>query len=257
MVSVRGLSFAYGGGGELVLDQVSFDLEAGHCTAILGNNGAGKSTLLKCLVGIQKADGGSVTIAGRDMAAMSRNSLARQVAYLPQQIRSGGMRVFDAVLLGRKPYIQWDATSRDRQVVEDVLALMQISALALRPLSSLSGGEQQKVMLARALAQQPKVLLLDEPTSNLDPLNQHEGLRLVREIAREHRIAVAIVIHDLNLAARYCDRYLFLRDNRVLAAGGAEVLTAANIREAYGMEVALVTHQGIPMILPLPDQAQP
>lgn len=255
MVKVRGLSFAYGKGGNKVLNQLSFDLEAGSCTAILGNNGAGKSTLLKCLVGIHKAHQGSVTIAGYPMAAMSRNSLAQHVAYLPQQVRGSGMRVFDAVLLGRKPYIQWEATSQDKQIVEDVMARMQISQLALRPLSSLSGGEQQKVMLARALAQQPKLLLLDEPTSNLDPFNQHEGLRLVKQIARAHGIAVAIVIHDLNLAARYCDRYIFLLENRVLAAGGAETLTADNIRAAYGMEVALLSHQGIPLILPLPDQA--
>ncbi|MEA4893781.1 MAG: ABC transporter ATP-binding protein, partial [Oscillospiraceae bacterium] len=125
---------------------------------------------------------------------------------------------------------------------------------ALRTVSQLSGGEAQKVMLARALAQEPRLLLLDEPTSSLDPRNQHEVLRMVKKIAQEHNICVAIIIHDLNLAIRYCDRFVFLKDSRVYAYGGLEVMTPKNIEEVYQIHVHIIEYMGIPVIVPFPDE---
>ena len=163
------------------------------------------------------------------------------------------MTVFDAVLLGRKPYIQWDVTEKDRRIVRDILEKMHLESFALRRMSELSGGEAQKVMLARALAQEPKVLLLDEPTSSLDPRSQHTVLQTVRAIAREHQICVVTVLHDLNLAIRYCDRFLFLKDARVFACGGPEVMSPQNIEAVYDMHVHIVDSMGIPVIVPFPD----
>jgi ABC-type cobalamin/Fe3+-siderophores transport system ATPase subunit len=164
---------------------------------------------MKCIDHIYPAQGGAVLVDGRNISSMTKNVMAQNIAYVPQQSASAGMTVFDAVLLGRKPYIKWDATSEDREIVCDILSRRKLDGFALRSVSTLSGGEAQKVLLARALAQEPKLLLLDEPTSSLDPRNQHEVLQSVRKIARDHHICVALIIHDLNLAIRYCDRFIF------------------------------------------------
>ena len=163
------------------------------------------------------------------------------------------MTVYDTVLLGRRPYIGWDATEHDREVVAEVMELMGVTPLALRSLAELSGGEAQKVMLARALAQEPRLLLLDEPTSNLDPRNQHEALRTVRRVAKERNISVCVILHDLNLAIRYCDRFLFLKDAEVYACGGIEVMTPENIEAVYRMHVHIMSYMGIPLLIPFPD----
>ena len=150
--------------------------------------------------------------------------------------------VFDCVLLGRKPYIKWGVTQEDIDLCEAMIRRVGMEDFQVRNLDELSGGELQKVMLARALVQQPKVLLLDEPTSNLDPRNQYEMLALVQKIAREQGITVLIVIHDLNLALRYCDKFYFLKDKIGFSYGGIETVTAETIQTVYGIpaEIAVV-----------------
>ncbi len=253
MVEVKNITYAYSAAAGKVLDRVSFQMNAGECLAVLGNNGVGKSTLLKCIDRVYPTKGASVTVDGRDVFAMSRRALAQQVAYVPQNASAVNMTVFDAVLLGRKPYIQWDATEADRQIAMDICHRMGLEDYILRNVSTLSGGEAQKVMLARALAQQPKLLLLDEPTSNLDPRNQHEVMQTVQKIARESRICVITILHDLNLAIRYCDRFLFLKDAGVYACGGREVMTAENIETVYEMRVHLTEYMNIPVLIPFPE----
>ena len=254
MVNVKNISFAYSKNAKPVLENVSFDIEDGLCTAILGVNGAGKSTLLKCIDRIIPARQGTVLVDGKDVFSMRSNEMARNIAYVAQDARSVDMTVFDAVLLGRKPYIQWDATEEDRRIVRDIIHKMNLDAYMLRNMSELSGGEAQKVMLARALAQQPKLLLLDEPTSNLDPRNQHEVLQTVRTIARENKICVLTVLHDLNLAIRYCDRFLFLKDSGVFSYGGMETMISENIEKVYGMHVHVLFSMGIPVTVPFPNE---
>ena len=254
MVNVRNICFSYGKNTQPILDGVSFDLDNGQCMAILGVNGAGKSTLLKCLDRILTPRRGAVIVDGRDVYSMRGSEMAQNIAYVAQNARSVNMTVFDAVLLGRKPYIQWDATEKDRQIVRDIIHKMNLDDYVLRNMQELSGGEAQKVMLARALAQEPRLLLLDEPTSNLDPRNQHEVLRTVREIAWENNICVITVLHDLNLAIRYCDRFLFLKDADLFACGGMEVMTPEIIEEVYGMHVHVVETAGIPVIVPFPEE---
>ena len=253
MLKVNNVTFSYKPGSRNVLQEISFSLERNQCAAILGNNGAGKSTLLKCINRICPPQRGEVLVDGSSVSGMTRNEMARNISYVAQNNVSLNMTVFDAILLGRKPYITWDATSEDMQIVRNIIEQMQLEEFALRSVSELSGGERQKVMLARALAQEPKLLLLDEPTSNLDPRNQHEVLRLVRSIAREHNITVAIVIHDLNLAFRYCDRFLFLKDSQVFSYGGRESMTPENIKEVYQIHVHIIEHMGVPVIVPFPE----
>ncbi len=184
MVEINGITFAYNKGVGNILEDISFSIQENQCIAILGNNGAGKSTLLKCMDRICPAQKGIVMVAGRDIYKMGKNMMAQNIAYVPQNNETINMSVFDAILLGRKPYIKWDAAAKDQQIVWEIMQKMQLEDFALRNVWELSGGELQKVMLARALAQEPKLLLLDEPTSNLDPRNQHEVLRRVKEIAQ-------------------------------------------------------------------------
>ncbi|NLV87456.1 MAG: ABC transporter ATP-binding protein [Clostridiales bacterium] len=254
MVEVSNISFAYDKSDRKILEDISFDIKQNECIAVLGNNGAGKSTLLKCIDRICTPDEGIVMVDGKNVYKMSKTMMAQNIAYVPQSSTSINMTVFDSILLGRKPYIKWDASSEDRQIVSDIIHKMKLEDFALRTVSRLSGGEAQKVMLARALAQEPKLLLLDEPTSNLDPRNQHEVLQTVKKIARENNICVAIVIHDLNLAIRYCDRFVFLKDSKLFSYGGLEVMTPENIEKVYQMHVHITEYMGIPIIVPFPDE---
>ncbi len=253
MVEVKNITYAYKAGAANVLDGVSFTIEPGECLAVLGTNGAGKSTLLKCIDRINKTTGASVKVDGHEVFEMGSREMAQQIAYVPQNARAVDMTVFDAVLLGRKPYIKWDTTEEDRKIAMNIVERMGLEDYILRNVSELSGGEAQKVSLARALAQEPRLLLLDEPTSNLDPRNQHEVMQNVQRIAREHQICVITILHDLNLAIRYCDKFLFLKESKVFAYGGREVMTSRNIEAVYGMHVHVENYGGIPLIIPFPN----
>lgn len=250
MLEVKNLSFAYSKNGRRILDGVSFCLEQGQFMAILGNNGAGKSTLIKCIDRINPVTAGQVLVNGKSIEAMQRRQLAQSVAYVPQNTQPAHTMVFDAVLLGRKPYIKWGITAEDERIVAETLEMLNLKQLESRYLDELSGGELQKTMLARALVQQPKYLLLDEPTSSLDPNNQHEMLHVIRDIAQEKNIGVAIVIHDLNLAMRHCDRFLFIKDAKVFSFGGVETVTPETIETVYDLRVDIIEHKGIRVIIP-------
>lgn len=253
MIEVKNISFAYGT--RKILDRVSFTLQPGESLAILGNNGVGKSTLITCLNKIRRPAEGELLIRGRDVLKMSRAETARHIAYVAQKSELGRATVFDTVLLGRKPHMRWTFSQHDLDLCDAMLDSMGMGALKLRFINELSGGEVQKVMLARALVQEPELLLLDEPTSNLDPKNRHEMMSLIRELARSRGFAAMTVIHDLNLAARYCDRFLFLKDGHVFACGGSECLNRENIRAVYDIDCEVTSFGGFPVIVACPDPA--
>jgi iron complex transport system ATP-binding protein len=256
MIDVRDLSFSYNADRK-ILREIAFDAKKGECIAILGNNGAGKSTLIKCLNRILAPQCGTVIVDGGDVRKMNRQDIARRMAYVSQKNDGDRLTVFDAVLLGRKPYIKLNATDDDLAIVSNVIERMKLTDYQLRFLDELSGGEMQKVMLARALAQQPRVLMLDEPTSNLDLRNQYEVLSIVRDIAKNEGISVIIVIHDLNLAIRYCDRFIFLKDSQVYSYGGLETITAEAIEEVYRMHTHIIEYMDTLVIVPFPDEKMP
>lgn len=241
MISVKNISFSYGR--RQILHDVSFSLEPGTCTAVLGNNGAGKSTLISCINRILRPSAGSVEIDGRDLLKMPRNQAARCVACVAQKQEAGAITVFDAVLMGRVPYMKWGAASEDYRITGTVLAQTGLTELRLRSLDELSGGELQRVMLARAMVQEPVLLLLDEPTSNLDPKNQFEAMTMVCSWAKEYGRAVLISIHDLHLALGFCDHFLFLRCGTVLAFGGPEVVNHELLEQTYGIVLADTWHK--------------
>ena len=252
MLETRDMRFSYTSERK-ILDGVGFECEPGDVVAVLGNNGAGKSTLIKCMDRILTPETGAVLVDGQDLLTLTRREHAKCAAYVPQTPPKGSLTVFDAVLLGRRPYITWDATANDKDVVNEALELLRLTDYALRRMDELSGGEQQKVAIARALAQEPRVLLLDEPTSSLDPRNQHETMQTVRRIAHEKGICAVVILHDLNLAIRYCDKFLFLKDSEVFAYGGREVMNSENIEEVYRMHVHILEYMGIPVVVPFPD----
>jgi iron complex transport system ATP-binding protein len=252
ILHIAGLRFSYNS--HPVIRDVGFTLKKGETLAVLGTNGAGKSTLLKCIDGILKPQRGTVLLGGVDTKQMEGRAVARRLGYVPQRhLEEEGLNTFDAVLLGRKPHMHWSYSPRDLQIVEEVLTAMGIGHLALRPLISLSGGEAQKVMIARALAQEPEVLLLDEPTSSLDLRSQLDVMNLLIETVRNRRISLVVAMHDLAMALRFADLFLFLKHGSVHAAVSRAGITAEMIASVYGVRVLLGEMDGYPFVIPIEE----
>lgn len=249
ILSVHKISFRYNS--HPVFQDVTFELPSGRILGVLGVNGAGKSTLLKCINKVLRPYRGSVFLDGTDLLTLSRDAIARRISYVPQRYSEDHVTVFDAVLLGRKPHIKWAASDRDMRVVESLLTMMGLEEYALRPLSTLSGGEAQKVIIARALAQEPEVLLLDEPTSGLDLRNQLEVMNLIANVVRTQGMSAVVAIHDLNLALRFADLFLILKDGSIRAMGTKDALTPEVIEEVYGVHSILSMVEGYPVIVPV------
>ena len=248
MMEIRNLNYRYKGCPEVLRD-VSFQIEPGKFLAILGNNGVGKSTLLKCFNHILKPDSGQVLLDGKNLLTQSAREVAKQVAFVSQSVPNTQMTVHDVVMLGRRPYMKWGFTEEDHAIVHDAMHRLDVEDMRGRFLNQLSGGEKQKVMLARALAQQPKVLLLDEPTSALDIQNQYQVLKMVQTICHNDNMIAVVVIHDLNLALRFCDRFLLLKDGQVYRHGDRSILDSTALKEVYGVDARVVEIEGRHMVL--------
>ncbi len=249
MIRIENLSFSYSGN-KNTIENVNLAIEEGKVKGILGTNGAGKSTMVKCINGMLKGKG-EITIDDIPFANIHRKELAKKIAYVPQSEEATHGMVFDTVLLGRMPYMKWDMTEEDKNVVMEALEKLNIAKFATRYMDELSGGERQKVLLARALVQKPRFLLLDEPTSNLDPKNQQEILKLVKSICEEENIGIVVVLHDLNLALKYCDDFLFLRDGKVVAGGDMGIFTSETIKDVYNIDVEIIEHRGEKVVVAL------
>lgn len=250
MLEAHGLHFAYRAGSP-ILQGVDIDLAPGSFMAILGVNGCGKSTLLSCLTGAAKPASGQVLLDGVPLGRVHRLDRARKVAFVAQHSHANRLTVYDAVLLGRRPHMQGGPSKEDRQIVENALERLDLAKCALRYTDELSGGEYQKMVLARAFVQRADTLLLDEPTNNLDPANQQEVMREVRDEVDGRGIAAAAVLHDINLALRYCDKFLFLADGRVDAVGNQGIVTPEQIERIYGMKSDVIEHRGRRLVVPL------
>ena len=248
MIEVKDIRYRYRGNQE-VLNGVSFSLQPGEFLAILGNNGVGKSTLLKCLNKILKPDAGQFLLDGQDVFRMTHHEIARHIAFVSQTVANTQMTAHDVVMLGRRPYMKWGFTERDHEIVHNAMQRLNLEDLRGRFLNQLSGGERQKVMLARALAQEPQLLLLDEPTSSLDIHNQYQVLQIVRDICHKDGLTAIVVIHDLNLALRFCDQFLLLRQGQVYACGDYRVLDAEALKNVYQVDARIVNVEGQKMIL--------
>lgn len=251
-LDVKGVSFSYGS--RCALEDVTMSIGEGELVSLVGPNGSGKTTLLKCVNRILKLQKGTVLVEGQDVSKLRLKDLAKLLGYVPQGVgRSFPSTVFEIVLIGRKPHVDWSVSSKDKEIVLDILTLMGLEEMASRQSNELSGGEFQKVQIARALAQEPEVLLLDEPTSNLDLKHQLDVLNLLSSIVREKKMVAVMAMHDLNLASRFSDKMIFLNGGRIYDAGAPEtVLTSGNIRSVYGVEAEVVNRSGRrPYIVPI------
>lgn len=249
LLEIEGLCAGYGRRG--VLRDVNLQVAHGQLVGLIGANGAGKSTLLRCVLGLHRAGAGRIELQGRPLSGMSRRELARWLAYVPQagSGSSLGLSVFDMVMLGRAAHRGLHPLAHDRAVVLDVIERLDLQAMTLRPFAELSGGQRQRVLLARALVQQPRLLVLDEPTSNLDLRHQLGVLRMVRQVAQAQGTAALVALHDLALAARCCDRLVLLSEGRVLAQGAWQaVLTRAHLAAAYGVHARIGSDNGAPYV---------
>ena len=255
-LQIQQVYFSYLDG--LVLHNINLSVKAGEMVGLLGPNGSGKTTLIKLASGVLKPNQGELKLDGSSLSWLNRKSIARSVAVVPQQFNIPfAFTTTEVVMLGRTPFLRVFAgeSEVDKQFVSNALELVGIIELKERRFDELSGGERQKVILAMALAQQPKLLLLDEPTVHLDITHQVEILELVRSLNVERRLTIIAAMHDLNLASLYFDRLILLKEGRISADGTpAQVLTEARINEVFSASVRVEQHPvtGVPHIVVMP-----
>lgn len=248
ILSVSDVGFTYNG--HSVLEDVNFNLGEGELLAILGPNGVGKTTLLKCLNAIHRPSFGTVMVEDRNILKMRPDEIALGIGYVAQKNESARLTVFDAVLMGRKPHIRWKVGEHDLKIVDSAIHRLDMESLSLRYLDQLSGGELQKVAIARAMVQEPQLMLLDEPTSSLDLKSRIDILTMLRRVVDEHRIGAVMTMHDLNTALRYADKVLFLKQGSVYSTGPVSEVTSDVVEEVYGVPVHIHKIRGYPIVIP-------
>lgn len=244
-LDIKNLSFAYTKERK-ILDDISLSIGQGEILGILGPNGTGKTTFIKCINRIHEPQEGSIIFQNMDLRSMKHEDVAKLIAYVPQYINNSfSMTVVDAVMMGRLPYAKRSYSEDDKRIVFDVIRSMELEDFAFRNIRELSGGERQRVFVARALAQNPKMIILDEPTSSLDLHNQLFILRIIEQVAREKNITIIMTIHDLNLAAMFCDKILMLKNKKIFAYGSTdEVLTEDNVNTMYKVNTKITEEEG-------------
>ena len=249
MLSVENLTFRYKMRGRPVLDGINLELKQGEIGILLGRNGSGKTTLFKNILGIHSPVGGSIRFDGEDLLRMPRRERARRIAYVPQDIRFGALTVFDSILMGRVSYFGLKASPADYEAVEKIMADMGLEPFAHRNVEELSGGERQKIAIARAMAQEPKLMVFDEPTGNLDIANEQCIITEAKKLAREKNISILSSLHDLNRALDFGDKFFFLKNGVMKYAGGPEIVNEAVIKDVFDIDVKIVEIDGRKVIL--------
>ncbi len=260
MLNFQNVSTGYGE--KVVLKDVSFSVEKGEAVALIGSNGTGKSTLIKCVSGILPLLAGNIQICGKDLRRLKAKERAQMVAVVPQSYYVDyDFAVEDIVMMGRNPYLGFGKkeSSEDVAIVEKAMKMTHTDVFAGRGYNELSGGERQRVVLARAIAQQPKIILLDEPTSALDIHHQIEVMELIQELNQKEQITILSVLHDINLASRYCNRIVMLKDGKVSADGTPEEIVNRNAMESlYNMKLLIRENSLLekPEIVPIRVQSE-
>jgi iron complex transport system ATP-binding protein len=250
---VKNLSLAYGR--NVVIKDLTFQAMPGEMVGLIGPNGSGKSTIIKALSRVIEPHSGKILLDGKNISGISRTELARLIGVVPQMpLLPSSFSAFEIVLMGRNPHLgvfQYESV-KDMSITWQAMERTATQSLAERRISELSGGEIQRVVIARVLAQEPKSILLDEPTANLDISHQVEILDLIKNLCLENNLTVIITLHDLNLASQYCSRLILINHGRIHAQGTpGEVINPENIKEVYGAEECVYTHpfNGLPIVL--------
>jgi iron complex transport system ATP-binding protein len=249
-ITIKDLTFSYSS--NKILDDLNLAIEESEILSLVGPNGSGKTTLIKCIDRILKPKG-SILLDSRRLEDMTSVEIARVFGYVPQSSSTPlNTTVFDTVLMGRRPHISWRVSDADIEKVADTLELLHLEKFSMRDFSQLSGGQKQKVLIARALCQEPEVLLLDEPTSNLDMKHQLDVMETISSLVKEKRISAVMAIHDLNLAARFSDKLAMMMGGKVYAVGSPNALiTESNIGYVYGIEAQVMRDLDKPYVVPI------
>ena len=249
MLEIKNITFRYYRRAPLILDNINLTLEKGEIGIILGKNGSGKTTLFKNILGIEKPESGSISYDGKDLLRLSRRERAGYIAYVPQDIQFGDLTVYDTVLMGRMAYFGLRAGKEDEKITEEVLNDMGLTELASRNANELSGGERQKIAIARALVQEPKLLIFDEPTGNLDIANEQLILKEAKKVAKEKGIGILTSLHDLNQALDLGTKFFFIKEGKIVYSGGPEIVTKEVIKEIFNADVEIIEHDGRSIII--------
>jgi len=235
-------------GKKTIFDGLDAQFLDGKLTALLGENGSGKTTMLKLMVKILKPESGHLFLGKDDLSKLSIRDTAKTMGYVSQSSETPYLSVFDYLLIGRTPFQNFRYSKSDEDIVYQVMEQTGLTDFEGRMLSEMSGGEKKKVIIARALVQQPKVILLDEPTNNLDMRNQLDIMRIIKKEVTDNGVTAVLSVHDVNLAIRFADRFILLKDARVLDIGGQEVLTAEKLSRVYGTPLKVYEQDGTPVI---------
>jgi iron complex transport system ATP-binding protein len=249
MLKAENLHFRYGSHRTPILNGASLELKQGEIGIVLGRNGSGKTTLFKNILGIEKPKSGTLCFDGENLLKLSRRERARRIAYVPQDIHFGALSVFDSILMGRVSYFGLKASRDDYEAVGKIVEDMGLAAFAHRNVDELSGGERQKIAIARAMAQEPKLMVFDEPTGNLDIANEHLIMVEAKKLAKEKNISILSSLHDLNQALAFGDKFFFMKDGVVKYAGGKEIVTEAVIKDIFDIDVRIVEIENHKVIL--------
>ena len=249
MLNVENLTFRYSKFSRPVLNGASLELQPGEIGILLGKIGSGKTTLFKNILGIHKPGSGRILFEGEDLLKMSRKERARRIAYVPQDIHFGALTVFDSIMLGRISYFGLKSGDDDYKAVEKILMDMHLEGFAFRMVDELSGGERQKIAIARAMAQEPKLMVFDEPTGNLDIANEQLIIEEARKLAKEKNIAILSSLHDLNQALAFGDKFFFLKNGVVKYAGGREIITPEVVKDTFDVDVRIREIDGQTVVL--------
>ena len=249
MLNVENLTFRYSKFSRPVLNGASLELQPGEIGILLGKNGSGKTTLFKNILGIHKPGSGRILFEGEDLLKMSRKERARRIAYVPQDIHFGALTVFDSIMLGRISYFGLKSGDDDYKAVEKILMDMHLEGFAFRMVDELSGGERQKIAIARAMAQEPKLMVFDEPTGNLDIANEQLIIEEARKLAKEKNIAILSSLHGLNQALAFGDKFFFLKNGVVKYAGGREIITPEVVKDTFDVDVRIREIDGQTVVL--------
>lgn len=249
MLKIEDLKFGYSKRSAPVLNGVNLELKSGEVGVILGKNGSGKTTLFKSIVGINRVTSGKILLDGENLIKMPPRQRAKRVAYVPQSIDFGELSVFDTVLMGRISYFGLAAGREDELATAKVIEEMGLASLRDKNVQTLSGGERQLVAIARALAQEPRLMVFDEPTGNLDIANEQLIIKEAKRLAREKSIAVLCSLHDLNQAVGFGDKFFFLKHGEVKYRGGEEIFTKEVVKDIFDVCVKIVYAEDKKVIL--------